>query len=160
MKLKTPKVLAFLGILSALLLADNCYAQVSIFTPCVNGLQVDVNGVYYGGKTSTNIVWNWGDGQQPTSIYFPENHFYASAGQYAISITVHYSDGTSASALQTVTVGPGILSGCYAWTIYAGQGGSVSYQGSVAFNCKLKCLTFRSRLSSRNNCWEKHVSRG
>lgn len=30
----------------------------------------------------------------------------------------------------------------------------------VVFNCKLKCLTFRSCLSSRNDFGENHVSRG
>ena len=98
---------------------------------CINGFQVDVNGATDPGSTITNLVWNWGDGYQ-ISGGFPNTHTYSSAGQYILQVTAYNSDGSSDFILQTNNVGPGILSGCYAWTISAEQGGSVSYQGSVA----------------------------
>ena len=125
------KLLLFLTASTSLVqvVGSTAYANVFIFTPCVNGLQVDVNGGYY--NSPTNVIWEWGDGQQPPSIYFPETHTYASAGEYTIKITAYYNDGTSDSVSQTVDVGPGVLSGCYALTITAGNGGSVSYQADV-----------------------------
>lgn len=107
------------------------YAQFNpmfLFTPCVNGLQVDINGGVY--LSPTNLVWNWGDGVQ-TPGWFPQSHSYSSAGQYTLQVTAYYSDGNIASSLQTVNVSTGALSGCYSWTITAGVGGSISYQASV-----------------------------
>ena len=98
---------------------------------CINGFQVDVNGATDPGSSITNLVWNWGDGYQ-TSGGFPNTHTYSLAGQYILQVTAYNSDGSSDFILQTNNVGPGVLSGCYAWTINAEQGGSVSYQGSVA----------------------------
>ena len=106
---------------------------IFLFTPCVNGLQVDLNGGVYpssSGASATNLVWDWGDGQQ-TSAPFVISHTYSSAGQYTIQVTAYYSDGTTASTLQTANVGPGVLSNCESLTITAEQGGSVSYQASV-----------------------------
>jgi hypothetical protein len=100
------------------------------FPACVNGLQVDINGGASPGASVASIEWSWGDGQQTTG-FFPQSHTYSSAGQYAVQVAANYGDGSSASASQTVTVAPGILSGCVSLTIAAGQGGSVSYQASV-----------------------------
>ena len=110
--------------------SDSAQANtVSLGTPCINGLQVDINGGV--DNDPTNLVWNWGDGQQAPG-WFPQSHIYASAGQYTIKATAYYTGGATASSSLTLQAGPGILSGNYSWTIIAGQGGSVSYQASVA----------------------------
>lgn len=107
---------------------------IFLFPPCVNGLQVDLNGGVYpssSGASATNLVWDWGDGQQ-TNAPFVISHTYASAGSYTIQVTAYYNDGTAASTSQTANVAPGVLSGCTELTISAGPGGSVTYQASVA----------------------------
>jgi hypothetical protein len=107
-------------------------SQFFIFPPCINGLQVNINGGTYPptGAEVTNIVLNWGDGQQ-TSGYFPNNHTYASAGNYTIQVTSEYSDGSSATLSQAVSPAPGVVVNCVACEIAANQGGAVSYQASV-----------------------------
>src|SRR5208282_1146079 len=104
-------------------------------TPCVNGLQVEINGAplpAHGGSI-TSIVWNWGDGQQAAQ-WNPASHVYSSAGNYTIIMTAYYDDGSSTSATGAVYVAQGVLSGCEALTISAGQGGSVSYLSSIGTN--------------------------
>lgn len=103
---------------------------VSLLPACINSMQADINGGASPGESVTSISWDWGDGQQTTG-YFPQSHIYSSAGTYTVQVTAHYSDGSSASTSQTLTVGLGILSGCDALAISAGQGGTVSYQASV-----------------------------
>ena len=125
------KLLLVLTAFSSLIqCSNNAQANtVSLGTPCINGLQIDINGGVDNGPT--NLVWDWGDGQQAPG-WFPQSHTYALAGQYTIKATAYYSGGAIASSSLTVQVGPGILSGNYSWTITAGQGGSISYQASVA----------------------------
>ncbi len=107
--------------------------QFALSPACVNGLQVDINGGTYfprpGGQV-TNILWNWGDGQQAPG-YFPNSHIYSSAGNYTVQVTSQYSDGSSATLSQTNYVAPGILSNCVTCAISANQYGTVSYQASV-----------------------------
>lgn len=104
--------------------------SVNLSTPCVNGLQVDINGAASPGASVTSISWNWGDGTTTTG-FFPQSHTYSTANSYNVQVTANYNDGSSASTSQNVTVGLGILSNCLALTIAVGQGGSVSYQASV-----------------------------
>ena len=106
--------------------------SVSLFTACINGLVVDINGVASPGASVTSITWNWGDTTSSTG-YFPESHTYSSPGTYSVIATAHYSDGTSATSTpQSVTVGNGILTNCEALTISdLLGGGSVTYQASV-----------------------------
>jgi hypothetical protein len=106
--------------------------QFFIFPTCINGLQIDINGGTYAppGGQVTNIVWNWGDGQQAPGG-FPNSHTYSSAGNYTVQVTSQYSDGSSATLSQTLTVAPGALQNCVACEISASQNGAVSYQASV-----------------------------
>jgi len=85
--------------------------QVSLSAPCIDGLQVSINGAATGGAQVNYIQWNWGDGTT-TQGWFPQNHSYASAGSYTVLVTAYYNDGSSASAPEMVTVGPGISQGC------------------------------------------------
>ncbi|HTV42364.1 MAG TPA: carboxypeptidase regulatory-like domain-containing protein [Candidatus Sulfotelmatobacter sp.] len=126
MKLKT---ITLIAAMTMACLWQLCAQNIFFFTPCINGLQVDINGGVYNSPTS--LVWNWGDGQQAPG-WFPQSHIYTLAGEYTITATAYYSGGATSSLSQTVQVGPGILSGNYSWTIIAGQGGSISYQASVA----------------------------
>lgn len=107
--------------------------QFFIWPACVNGLQANINGVTYfprpGGQV-TNIVFNWGDGQQAAG-YFPNSHTYSSAGNYTVQVTSQYSDGSCATLSQTFYAAPGVLLNCVACEISASQGGSVSYQSSI-----------------------------
>jgi hypothetical protein len=106
-------------------------ATVNLSTACINGLQVDINGVASPGLTVTRITWNWGDGHQTTG-FFPQSHTYSSQGQYLVLVTANYDNGSVAEEAQTINVAPGVLSNCEALTITAGQGGSVGYQASVS----------------------------
>ncbi len=112
------------------LLTSASSESVGLLTPCINGLQVDINGGATPGPAVTSIVFNWGDGSTTTN-FFPQSHTYAAAGQYTIQVTANYNGGSSASTSQGVTVGPGVLSGCLALTISSGTNGSVAYQASV-----------------------------
>jgi hypothetical protein len=113
--------------------ADAQGDSIFFITPCVNGLQVDINGGVYAatGYTVSYISWSWGDGMVTPSGWFAQSHIYSSAGTYTVKATAYYTDGTTQSASQSVTVGPGILTNCVALTITAGQNGSISYQASV-----------------------------
>ncbi|HUJ11426.1 MAG TPA: family 16 glycosylhydrolase [Verrucomicrobiae bacterium] len=102
----------------------------SLAIPCINGLQVEINGAPLPAGPLTSINWDWGDGQQ-TVQWAPGSHTYSSAGQYLVTMTLNYTNGTTASATGTVSVAPGVLSNCDALQISAGQGGTVSYQCSV-----------------------------
>jgi hypothetical protein len=103
---------------------------VSLETPCVNGLQVDINGSASSGASVSSISWNWGDGTA-TNGFFPQSHTYATTGTYRVQVTANYNDGSTAASSQTVSVASGALSNCVALTITAGQYGSVNYQASV-----------------------------
>jgi Bacterial Ig-like domain (group 1)/PKD domain len=103
---------------------------VNLGTPCVNGLQVDINGAASPGASVTSISWNWGDGSTTTG-FFPQTHKYSAAGQYSVQVTAHYNDGSTVSSSQVVNVAGGFLSNCMALTILAGPFGSVAYQSSV-----------------------------
>ena len=101
--------------------------------PCVSALHVNMNGVVLPALSTavaTNLVWDWGDGQSNPS-WFPAIHTYTVASNYTIQVTAYYDDGTTDGTAQSVTVGPGVLTGCTTWTITAGPGGSVSYAASV-----------------------------
>jgi hypothetical protein len=104
--------------------------SVNLSSPCVNGLQVDINGGALPGSAVTFIGWNWGDGQGSTG-FFPESHVYAAAGAYDVTVTAHYNDGSSASTSVSVNVGQSILQNCVSLTMSSGQGGSISYVASV-----------------------------
>jgi PKD domain-containing protein/List-Bact-rpt repeat protein len=104
--------------------------SVNLSAACINGIQVDVNGSAAPATSVTSISWSWGDSATTTG-YFPQSHAYSSAGSYTVQATAYYTDGSSASSSQIVTVAPGVLSNCVALTIAAGVGGSVSYQASV-----------------------------
>ena len=106
---------------------------IFLSTPCVNRLQLNQNGAVVSppsGASTTNLVWDWGDGQSNPS-WFPASHTYAAASNYTIQVTAYYDDGSTDWIAQSVTVGPGILTGCTAWTITAGPGGTVAYAASV-----------------------------
>jgi hypothetical protein len=103
---------------------------VSLSAACVNGLQVDINGVALPGASVTSINWLWGDGTQTTG-FFPQSHTYLSYGEYTVYVVAHYNDGSTAQASETVNVVMGQISNCLSLTITAGLGGSVTYQASV-----------------------------
>jgi hypothetical protein len=103
---------------------------VVLFTPCVNGLQVDINGVASPGASVAYIDWNWGDNTNDAG-FFPRSHTYSSQGEPTVTVTAHYNDGSTASSSQTVSVSPSAHSNCFSLTITAGGGGSVFYQASV-----------------------------
>ncbi len=103
--------------------------RVTLYTPCVNGLKVNVNGIFIGSGLASNL-WDWGDGQQ-RNAYFPNSHTYSTPGQYTLTVTAYYSNGTSNSSSAAFYTAPGVLSNCVSCRISAGQGGSVSYQASV-----------------------------
>ena len=102
---------------------------VSLYPPCINGLKVNVNGIFIGSGLASNR-WDWGNAQQ-NNAYFPNNHTYSAAGQYTLTVTAYYTNGSSNSASTTFYAAPGILSNCVSCKISAGQGGTVSYQSSV-----------------------------
>jgi PKD repeat protein len=52
----------------------------------------------------TGYTWSFGDGSAATGN--PASHTYAAAGAYPVTLSVTDSDGRSASATRTVTVGP------------------------------------------------------
>lgn len=119
-------IVAFLALLPAIARASDF---VNLSTACVNGLQVDING----GTSSTGVAyveWNWGDGKSDAG-FFPRSHNYASPGEFTVTVTAHYNDGSTASSHQPVNVAPGVLSNCNSLTITAGPNGSVYYQASV-----------------------------
>ena len=103
--------------------------RVTLHTPCIDGLKVNVNGIFIGSGLASNL-WDWGDGQQ-RNAYFPNSHTYSTPGQYTLTITAYYSDGSSNSSSATFYTAPGVLSNCVSCKISAGQGGSVTYQASV-----------------------------
>ena len=74
---------------------------VTLYAATVSGLQATINGSV--NNSPTNLVWNWGDGQQTTG-FFPQSHTYSSAGTYTVQVTAHYSNGSSASASESVTI--------------------------------------------------------
>jgi hypothetical protein len=109
-------------------------AFVNLFTPCANGLQVDINGVAEPANlpvAGPPFSWNWGDGTTTPPSDFPYSHTYTAQGTYTVTVTATWDDGESASASEQVTVTLGIVKNCTALTITAGSGGSVAYQTSV-----------------------------
>jgi PKD repeat protein len=74
---------------------------VTLYAATINGLQATINGSV--NNSPTNLVWNWGDGQQTTG-FFPQSHTYSSAGTYTVQVTAQYSNGSSASASESVTI--------------------------------------------------------
>jgi outer membrane protein assembly factor BamB len=104
--------------------------SISLSTPAINGLRVDFNGAASPGNRVTYIQWIWGDGSADNG-WFPHSHTYASSGDYFITVTAYFNDGTSASTSTAVNVYVGELTGGDRLTITAGNGGSVAYAASV-----------------------------
>ena len=107
----------------------------AIATPCINGLQVEINGAVLPPHSGslTNQAWTWGDGYQDYQ-WAPASHIYPSAGSYSIIMTQYWDDGSRVYATGTVYVATTVLSGCYTLTLFAGQGGAISYQACIGTN--------------------------
>ncbi len=79
---------------------------LTLYPPEVDHLSVEVNGSAapgrYGEKIS-DISWEWGDGNKEVH-QFPNYHTYSNPGKYEIQVTVHQSDGQSASENLSVMV--------------------------------------------------------
>jgi DNA integrity scanning protein DisA with diadenylate cyclase activity/PKD repeat protein len=79
---------------------------LTLYPPEVDHLSVEVNGSAapgrYGEKIS-DISWECGDGNKEVH-QFPNYHTYSNPGKYEIQVTVHQSDGQSASENLSVIV--------------------------------------------------------
>jgi len=102
---------------------------VSISATCVSGLSIDIQGIAAPISKLTGIVSSWGDGQT-SSGSFPFSHTFTSSGTFTATFTASYNDGTTASASDSVIVGPNIMSGCIQVSIASGIGGSVQFSTS------------------------------
>jgi PKD repeat protein len=88
--------------------------------------------VNYGDGTITQFILNAGDGT--TSFTGTSSHTYTSAGIYAATLTVFYSNAVSASATATVTVDPAVSPAMRSAAINLSatlQKGRVNVTGSV-----------------------------
>lgn len=99
---------------------------VNLSTPCIEDLQVDINGGATNGQNILKIVFNWGDGTIQNH-FFPDEHTYKSSGSYTITVTAYYNDGSTASAKTTVKVGPGVGRGCDSLLVSSSLGGLVNF---------------------------------
>ncbi|MDG6905976.1 MAG: hypothetical protein JRN20_09350, partial [Nitrososphaerota archaeon] len=110
---------------------------VNLSTPCIEGLQVDINGDTTSGQNVSKIVFNWGDGTIQSHL-FPFEHTYKAPGTYSIIVTAYYKDGSTAFASTKVTVGSVVGMGCFSLVLSSSDGGTVHYvrdgnvSGSVA----------------------------
>jgi PKD repeat protein len=80
--------------------------KVTLSTPSVNGMTVTINGGTLPttqGAIVTRIGWNWGDGQSTTG-WFPQQHTFAAAGTYQVTVTATDSNGQNGSASTSVTI--------------------------------------------------------
>jgi hypothetical protein len=123
-------VVVLIGIVAgaAIAVADT----VNLENPCINGLQVDINGGAVPSASVTSITWTWGDGTSTTG-FFPQSHTYFSPGPHIINVTAHYKDGSTALSSEAVSVAPGVIPNCLSPAITAGQGRSTFHQARVAF---------------------------
>lgn len=81
--------------------------SLSLFPATVSGLAVTINGVVIAppGTLLTGIDWNWGDGTTQTGcVYFPETHDYAVAGEYDVTVTTTFTNGSQLQASEEVSV--------------------------------------------------------
>lgn len=79
--------------------------RLDLWVDRVEGSTVTVNGyVATTDGTIQRMRWEWGDGTSNDS-WFPASHTYASAGQYAITVTAFSSTGKTRGRTITVAVG-------------------------------------------------------
>jgi PKD repeat protein len=74
---------------------------LTLYAATTNGLQATINGSV--NNSPTNLVCNWGDGLQTTG-FFPQSHTYSAGGTYTVQVTAQYSNGSTASSSENVTV--------------------------------------------------------
>jgi PKD repeat protein len=82
------------------------------------------------GRTITQYVWNWGDGETGTGRL--QEHDYQVAGAYTVTLTVTDDLGVSATDTKTVQVGTGAPTAVFVVTSKVGLAITVDAQGSSA----------------------------
>jgi len=126
--------LPFMANLAPRVRAQDWDDNINLYKACVDGMAVGFLFVpqppgYMPGST---FVVSWGDGHALNENYnhwsSSVGHIYATAGTYVITVTASFFDGTSASAIQAVTVPTSTPTSCVPLTITAGKGGHVTYQ--------------------------------